>query len=1203
MRNRHAVALVVGTLFVLPATAAAVTRSQPTGPAAAKPYLDSRAADRDRAARAGTTVAAARPSARTRQGRTALRRDLGREGVLSIDPLTGTPRQLLRTNGALSGPRGGDRADIALDFVRGNVAALGLDAADVDGLSLQRRVRTPRGLTVVHFRQLYRGIPAYDNDLRVAIDRAGRVHSVAGSPRHGLRVASIEPSLSGAEALARLQKNVGVERSLPVTSGPAGARHNTTFKGGDFARLVLFGTADGAKLAWHVTYRATSTAFYDAVVDASSGAVLYRQNLTKAASNAQVYPNHPGASATQTVDLADYGVTPATVPANTVLDGDWSRQWADVDDDNVPDAAEETHPSAGTNFVYPFTPFPVHEDCQDAAEPCAWDPAIRSSWQTNRNQNAVQAFYLVSRFHDHLAGDAVAFDDGSGNFEKGGTGGDDPVLTQTDDGADTEGDGGPDINHKNNANMSTPPDGDPPTMQMYLFENSGESDALDFRSINGGDDSGVVWHEYTHGLSNRLVTNADGAGALSTAHAGAMGEAWSDWYASDFQVQLGLKDDDLGTPAEIDVGDYSDFDPHALRTQALDCPVGIVNRSCAGGAATGVGGYTLDDFGKVAGAPEVHADGEIWSETLWDLRQALEVKTGSAATASEFAEILVSDGMRVSPPEPSMLDMRNAILTAEQIDFGGAAHDLVWDVFRKRGMGYYAATADGADEHPVEDFLPPPDPNGPKGAVTGTVTDSDTGLPIAGVRVGFGGHASRPEFDDYLADETDAAGRYTIENVPTGNYPKLAFFASAGYNPGVAGDVRIATDTTTTRDIRLTRDWAALNGGAVVRQVSDDTGASANCGVDAALDQSQGTTWSAFNPTSVDPGNPHPDGPPPTVVVELPQTIDISGFLIDPSAGCGDGASATTREYTVETSADGTSFQTAVDGRGAAGFTDDNAGVLNRRNPTGSTGKAVKFVRLRMLSPLREGDDCLPTACSGTDFIDMTEFEVLGGKPNTLPTGSLGVSNASPRAGEAVTFTASFTDGDSAIAGYDWDFDGNGTVDRTTDTATTDFAYATAGSKTAKVAAKDFRGGAGNASTGLTVAPAASGPPGPPGPPGGSTPPTGLGPVPSLVLPRRGTGGSIRPSVRCALDCSVRAKLVVSKATARKLRLKKRTLATLTRLVTTTTRTRLRLRVPAKVRTTLKRRGVKSILATLTITAKHIGGRAKTSHRVVRIRL
>ena len=44
-----------------------------------------------------------------------------------------------------------------------------------------------------------------------------------------------------------------------------------------------------------------------------------------------------------------------------------------------------------------------------------------------------------------------------------------------------------------------------------------------------------------------------------------------------------------------------------------------------------------------------------------------------------------------------------------------------------------------------------------------------------------------------------------------------------------------------------------------------------------------------------------------------------------------------------------------------------------------------------------------------------------------------------------MTFTRGFTDPDSAITGYDWDFDGNGTVDRTTTTPTTDFAYADAG--------------------------------------------------------------------------------------------------------------------------------------------------------------
>ena len=51
--------------------------------------------------------------------------------------------------------------------------------------------------------------------------------------------------------------------------------------------------------------------------------------------------------------------------------------------------------------------------------------------------------------------------------------------------------------------------------------------------MNGADDAEIVYHEYTHGLSNRLVDPATGSGS-STAQGGAMGEAWSDWYAADY---------------------------------------------------------------------------------------------------------------------------------------------------------------------------------------------------------------------------------------------------------------------------------------------------------------------------------------------------------------------------------------------------------------------------------------------------------------------------------------------------------------------------------------------------------------------------------------------------------------------------------------------------------------------------------------------
>ena len=61
----------------------------------------------------------------------------------------------------------------------------------------------------------------------------------------------------------------------------------------------------------------------------------------------------------------------------------------------------------------------------------------------------------------------------------------------------------------------------------------------------------------------------------------------------------------------------------------------------------------------------MHADGEIWGETLWDLRTAL----GSATT-----ENLVTRAMELSPSNPSMLDERNAILQADLVDNGGANH-------------------------------------------------------------------------------------------------------------------------------------------------------------------------------------------------------------------------------------------------------------------------------------------------------------------------------------------------------------------------------------------------------------------------------------------------------------------------------------------------------------------------------------------------
>ena len=110
-----------------------------------------------------------------------------------------------------------------------------------------------------------------------------------------------------------------------------------------------------------------------------------------------------------------------------------------------------------------------------------------------------------------------------------------------------------------------------------------------------------------------------------------MGEAWSDWYAMDFLVNDGLQSRTPAPHGEVRVGEYVGRGNDLIRTQPLDCPVGSTSSRCPGTPGAGPGGYTYGDFGRIRGGPEVHADGEIWGETLWDLRDALGSKADRVA--------------------------------------------------------------------------------------------------------------------------------------------------------------------------------------------------------------------------------------------------------------------------------------------------------------------------------------------------------------------------------------------------------------------------------------------------------------------------------------------------------------------------------------------------------------------------------------------
>jgi extracellular elastinolytic metalloproteinase len=889
---------------------------------------------------------------------TRTRTSLGVQGVVSIDPLTGTPRQVARLNGFLTRHSSASPARIALRYVRSHRGLFNLDASALSALTLRQDYTDVTGTHHLSFQQLHAGIPVFGNGLKANVSRTGRLISVQGSPLATMSGLSAAPAISATAARAAALRNAEGKVRASAASASRDAQRTTKFSSGDQASLVYFRTVTGTRLAWQTQVAPTSAELYTSVVDAVTGQVLYRRSLVNS-DNSTVWENFPGAPRGGQKVKVNFNRRGWLTHSATELSGPNAHVYTDVNDSNADDPGEDVSANHGNAFRYPFTRFPSTATPCIAAFPCSWAPDVPFSWQTNRAQNATQVFFFVNNFHDHLAKAPIGFTPAAGNFQ-----GDDALQAEPLDGANTAA-GLPDVNHVDNANMATPADGQSPRMQMYLFHqpNTTYPDQDPFIASNGGDEADVVYHEYTHGLSNRLVTDVNGNSTLGNLQAGSMGEAWSDWYAMDYLVSQGMFRD---TPADGDlrVGQYVGAGLDLIRTQPMDCKVGSTSPKCPGTDGAGPGGYTYGDFGKIAGTPEVHADGEIWGETLWDLRDAL----GQRKTES-----LVTRAMELSPANPSYLDMRNSIIQADTNTRSGADVNRIWRVFAHRGMGYFAGSVDGDDTAPVEDFSMPPAANTPKANVSGTVTDTDTHAPLAGALVGFGGHTSG--FPTDLAATTTAAGRYIIRGVFVGTYPDV-FANKLGYDREVLPTLTVPRGGTTA-DFAIRRDWASgLAGGAVTDFTGPDF-TSFGCGPGSAIDQSQGSGWGSTSDD--DPGDAVFAVTPKSVTVKLAATVDISQIGINPSNTCGDGGSASTKDYTVETSPDGNVWTVANQGA----FDATNRGMLNLLTPTsGATG--VAFVRFTMIDPQVPGD--FATTCadptqgpfSGCQFMDMSELEVFG---------------------------------------------------------------------------------------------------------------------------------------------------------------------------------------------------------------------------------
>jgi extracellular elastinolytic metalloproteinase len=897
----------------------------------------------------------------------ALRSSLGLQGVVDLDPLTGTPRVVARLDGFLTEPAEGDAVDIVLDYVRANETVFGLDEDDLGGLRLVRDETDAFGVRHLLWAQEAEGIPAFANDLRASVTSDGRIVNVLGSPIPDLELPPDALGVGGGEAVVSTLRAEGhrAANAPPRVAAPRGAERATRFAGGHTAQLVLVNTGRGVRLAWNVKADADSDEVYLSLVDAESGEVLRSDNKVEQVSGL-AWDYYPGAASGGTQvshDLTALGWLGASAET---LNGANARVFSDWNDNDAPDSSGGGGVGGNEN-TNPTLPWSFHDFTHAAGlcaptftSTCSWDSTDNGpfpeppGWYVNRRQNAVQVFYFVNRFHDHLEDDPdIAWT--TQNFENG-----DKVIAHAEDGADTGVSGQflglhmPDVFHVNNANMFTPPDGQSPTMQMYLFTSTTGSFATDpTPDTNGGDDASVVYHEYTHGLSNRLITYASGWGALDSFQSGAMGEAWSDWYAMDFLVDEGFAPN-TGAVGDVKLDRYLGNNRPTIRTEGLDCPVAPVSSACPGGETGSQGGYTYGDMGRIwSGGPEVHADGEIWAQALWDLRTAVGVSD---------ARFLVTEAMRLSPPNPSFLDMRNEILQANQVGILGGRSDhqaTIWQVFAARGMGFFAATEDADDTAPIQSFALPPNPALGVGSLAGVVTDADTGKPVAGAKVRVAG------LD--FSGTTDALGEYTITDVPVGTYPQVVA-SKAGYDRDIGSNVGIVADTETPADFVVRRDWAAYDGGGRISAFTGPNFTGFGCGPTHAIDQSQGTGWSTIRP-SLPPSGAR------SITVKLPAYIDVSSFAVDPGAVCGDPDSASAQGYKIETSKSGAGGSWTVVKTGS--FSLGQAHQLN--SVPIPVRKAVRYVKFTITS--NHGD---------STFMDLAELAVYGtvrptcmGKPAT----------------------------------------------------------------------------------------------------------------------------------------------------------------------------------------------------------------------------
>jgi extracellular elastinolytic metalloproteinase len=457
---------------------------------------------------------------------------------------------------------------------------------------------------------------------------------------------------------------------------------------------------------------------YSSFVDAATGEILLQESQIDYEADSpewKVFPNAPpldysSADTRETwcwsqvggcdrvldpsAPQLEWDVNPRTGTSTHTTFGNNARtvdNWFNIDPFSV--GVVPAKPSPTREYVYPWTNQWFEERCNPRT-------TFLSPRRNDRNASIANLFAMHNRMHDwafHLGFTERNFNMQEVNFSGRGRP-NDPEQGNAQAGAVT---GGPPLFFaRDNANQITFNDGIAPITNMYLWQPI--AGAFYAPCVDGDYDMSVIGHEYTHAISNRMVAGPD-AGLVGP-QAGAMGESWSDLTAVEYLYEFGFSPVDDENP--FAVGPYVTGDKRAgIRNYGM-------NRSP----------LNYSNIGYDTTGPQVHADGEIWSATNFDIRRAFvrrygklgqlgcangETPASQCSGNRRWMQLVFDAYLLPATGKVSFVDMRDAYLIADRMRFGGANQDLLWNAFARRGLGRGAFSNSVADANPIPSFRSP----------------------------------------------------------------------------------------------------------------------------------------------------------------------------------------------------------------------------------------------------------------------------------------------------------------------------------------------------------------------------------------------------------------------------------------------------------------------------------------------------------------